>query len=203
MARRGRPRSSGKRSKTGRLLEQFIKGNPVAEERKAAFGTNGWDAIGRAYAVGLLGEGNEAKARLDAARAYASAYHAVWGRPYRCALDTSPRGGTDGETPEAIERMIARRLWVNERTRAINATACGSYFDQLVDPLRHATDHDCYWLADLIDSALANRKRALTGQRAEPAYGPHLMLLAAALRGLDALVAFRGGERTVIQRRAA
>lgn len=78
MAKAGRKRKQGKRAASGRLsrakLATYDKGTEHAQAMQALYGTDGADAIGRAYRSGLLGHGNEAKAILDMARNISNAY---------------------------------------------------------------------------------------------------------------------------------
>jgi hypothetical protein len=146
MARRGRPRKSGKRTKSDRLSRagyepSIIRGNDHAEARKARYGTEGCDPVGRAYIAGLLGEGSQAKERLDNARRFARAYRATFtGAGYRCALDTGQRGVVLFQT----RRQRIDELWL--RSLDID-TALRPYFDQLVLPAN--PDNDPHWLTAL------------------------------------------------------
>lgn len=209
MGKRGRPRQSGKR-KNGRLIktgmaEGIRQANDNALARRGLFGTNGWDAIGRAYVVGLLGEGDEAKDRLEKGRRYCAAHFAIYSpKQYRCALDRSPVGGSDEVNSERDARLIEQRAWLDREWRRLTDMGCGPYFDQLVDPLRMYTDHDPVWLAHLIENALANKARLAAGRAAEPAPQGHWIVLLAALKGLDALEPFRATSgRSREERRAA
>lgn len=78
MARAGRKRKQGARTKTGRLsragVPLYDKGTERVQAMQALYGPDGGDAIGRAYRSGLLGEGSEAKAMLDMARSISNAY---------------------------------------------------------------------------------------------------------------------------------
>lgn len=199
---KGRPRKSGKRTKSGRLISPIVKGSDRAEERKALFGQDAMDAIGRAYRAGLLGEGDQAKDRLSIGRRYAQAYHAEYSiTRYRCALDTSPRGFSgdiDGQTND-------RREWVDDQSRKMVATGCAPFADQLLDPLRVWTDNSPAWLERLIDNALANRQRELRGQARLAADERDWVILKAALVGIDAMLlpSAATSGRAVVQRMAA
>ena len=199
--RKGRPRASGKRTRSGRLIPldpeaRRVKGSEQAERRKELFGDNGYDAIGRAYAVGLLGEGDQAKDRLAIGRRYAQAYHAEWsiGR-YRCALDSSPRGASN------YEGTNERREWIMAQTARVVATGTMPFFDQLVDPLRMHTDANPEWLGRMIATELANRvTRGVLELHDERDW----IILRAALKGLDALCGNpAASERAQIERLAA
>lgn len=180
--RRGRPSRSGKRTAGGRLISAtpFDKGTPQAQARHELFGDNGYDAIGRAYAMGLLGEGDQAKDRLTIGRRYAQAYHAEYsiGR-YRCALDSTVRGLSH------TEGTNDRREWVDAQTSRLDALGLRPWFEQLVDPLNIHTDRSPEWLGRMIDTEIANRgrkgARLLHDER-------DFIVLRAALKALDALM---------------
>lgn len=204
---KGRPRKPGKR-KYGRLIKTGDEGirqaNDNALSRRELFGTNGWDAIGRAYSVGLLGEGDEAKDRLEKGRRYCAAHFAIYSpKQYRCALDRSPVGGSDEINPERDARLIEQRAWLDHEWKRLHLMGCGPYFDQLVDPLRMWTDMDPPWLAHLIENALANRALRAAGRAMTPALEGHSIVLRAALKGIDALEPFRMSGRSEVERRAA
>jgi hypothetical protein len=79
MARRGRPSKPGQRNKSGRLIAKpkYDKGSERAEWKQLTYGTDGSDAIGRAYATGLLGE--HGQTLLATGRAIARTYWPVFG----------------------------------------------------------------------------------------------------------------------------
>src|SRR5690606_6642415 len=93
MARRGRPRKAGKRTKAGALVRDsyampiYDHGTERAQARFKRFGTHGATALGRAYASGLLGDEQEASIRYDAGKRFSRLYSALieQGR-YRCPL---------------------------------------------------------------------------------------------------------------------
>lgn len=209
MAKRGkggRPKTQGKRRRDGRLLEPlFVKGSERAEERKASFHGNGYDPCGRAYASGLLGEGQEAKDRLDAARGYVGLHRAVWGhRGYRSALNDGPRGCSDVPEPaEALERR--KRLYERETFIEKREPASISFFRQLVDTAGAFADAGPSWLDRLVVVALENRTRQMTGRPQKLFHHADLAVLKLALQGLDALLLPIPATRTVVgdQRLAA
>lgn len=71
---RGRPRKQGRRDAKGKLRPIIMPdgGNDKAKAKKEKYGTDGWDAVGRAYRSGLLGEDGQAlmKAARDVFRTY-------------------------------------------------------------------------------------------------------------------------------------
>ncbi len=74
----GRKRKDGQRTKSGRLSRgaaNYDYGNIIAQAKTKRFGTNGSDAIGRAFESGLLGDVVDDKVMLDAARSINRIYH--------------------------------------------------------------------------------------------------------------------------------
>jgi hypothetical protein len=147
-----RKRKAGKRTASGRLSRSldatFDHGADHARARKERYGTNGADAIGRAYVHGYLGDGNEAKLRLDTSRKCQRNY---WRNvpAARCALDDTPRGNSS-QTPEQIEGDKWAETFVSMFCQAVNRMGPDyrRAFDQLViDPMP-----DCgpEWLDKLI-----------------------------------------------------
>lgn len=175
MSKAGRKSKNGKRTKSGQLsragaVPKFDRGSEWVQAQRARYGEYYSSAIGRAFAAGLLGEGNEAKARYDMARKFASLYGAVIGRDrYRCALDQSPRG-SDGEHP-MTQRSADDHEWLMVNMTRIDMTGCRMFFDQLVS--RQFTDYGPPWLDDLLNQPKRDRRDT--------------MLLDAAVRGIDAI----------------
>ena len=167
MARAGRKAKQGRRTKSGRITQEgrprlkLVSGNEFAEAKKARFGANGWDAIGRAFECGLLGEDGERL--LDTARAIFKAYWRAYEvGPIRCAVnDPILRGGTSGGNPEHDKR---REEWLNQ---SLDAVMYRTEFDQLVIDIN--PDFGPPWLDRLItDPSSCKEKldKALTGLRA-------------------------------------
>ena len=66
----------------------------VQKNASAIMATHATTALGRAYVKNLLGTGTEAEARYTAAKRFMRIAERLFpGSGYRCALDTSPRGG--------------------------------------------------------------------------------------------------------------
>ncbi len=149
MPRHGRPRKSGKRTKSDRPSRAgqglaIVKGNDRAEARKTMFGIEGDDPLGRTYIAGLLGEGSKAKERLDNGRKFARIYRSTYpGTSYRCALDTSPRNGV---LAFQTRRQYHDEQWLKDAIATID-NALRPYFDQLVIPAN--PDNDPHWLKAL------------------------------------------------------
>lgn len=128
----GRKRKPGARTKSGRLITPLDRGTERVQAMQALYGPDGCDAIGRAYRAGLLGEGNEAKALLDTARAIASAYWVAYeqGR-YQCALGDREHGNVAPINQAAVKR---REEWLTECIAVVNRMGrdVRRAFDQLV-----------------------------------------------------------------------
>jgi len=153
--RAGRKRKPGPRTKAGRLISPFDKGTERTQAMQALYGPDGCDAIGRAYRAGILGDGNEAKALLDTARAIASAYWVAYeqGR-YQCALGDRTHGNV-----EAIDQAKVRRReeWLNHSLAVVNRMGrdVRRAFDQLVIDVN--PDAGPAWL----DTAIWHEQRRL------------------------------------------
>ena len=169
MARPGRKRKNGKRTKSGQLSRAgcYDKGTERAQLMQAIYGTNGSDAIGRAYEAGLLGRGQDAKAMLDMGRRIFNAYWAAYatGR-YQC-----PLGERMGGSVVSIDHERARRReeWLNavlafvkgegdQERRAfyqlvidVNPDSGPDWLERLLESHRQGT------LADIADSARMKR----------------------------------------------
>jgi len=156
---KGRKRKPGRRTRSGRLSRakmpqaSYDRGTPRAQAQRAIYGTDCSDAIGRAYRAGLLGEEDEAKPRLDTARALSAAYWASYTvGPCRSLLDTAPRG-----TGASIdhERAHRREKWLSEQLSNIDALGrtFRRAFDQLAIDIH--PDEGPRWLDRLIAARLA------------------------------------------------
>ena len=133
---RGRPRKSVKREKNGRASRkdivriQFDHGTARAQMKFEQYGTDGADAIGRAYQAGLLGD--QADALKDTARKIAKAYWPMLEiGSYRCTLNDA-RGGANDNFDH--DRIKARETWLTGILRQIDrmSIAHRRAFDQLV-----------------------------------------------------------------------
>lgn len=111
----GRKRKAGARTASGRLSRAGVgpdRGTDRAQAIQALYGTDGCDAIGRAYRAGLLGEGQEAKALLDTARRISGAYWQAYATgTYTCPLADRTHGSVVELDHERIKR---RELWLND-----------------------------------------------------------------------------------------
>ena len=147
MARRGRPLKAGKR-KNGRPVPTitYDKGTERAQAMQVFYGTDGADAIGRAYRAGLLGQGDEAKCLLDMARRIAGAYwYAFSTGSYRCPLGDSNSGSVVSIDHERAKR---REDWLKDCLRTAETMGVRRQFDQLVIDVN--PDYGPDWLERLI-----------------------------------------------------
>ena len=156
---RGRKRKPGKR-KNGRLVQlRLVKGNDRAEARKARFGTNAADQIGRAYEAGLLG--SNGKTLLDTARRLHNAWWSVYGvGRVRCAIGDH-YGSGPGPSYETRE-------WVDCCMETVKAHVPLAPFSELV--IEKYPDHGPAWVDRLLVTRnpddMARLKLAVAGLRA-------------------------------------
>lgn len=128
MGKAGRPRKAGRRDKSGKLRPIIMpdKGNDKAAAKKDRYGTDGWDAIGRAYRAGLLGDDGQVmmKAARDLFRTYWPMY------------EVGKIGCTLGERSGGGSYMGEKRSedWLNRQLKKVGAVGSGRRlaFDQLV-----------------------------------------------------------------------
>ena len=186
MSRAGRKRKAGQRTKSGRLSRagqpMYDHGTERAQAMKALYGDNWADAIGRAFASGLLGEPDQAKPLLD----YARAIHAAYWQAYAttpvgsCLSNAGASRLTGGDVVDFdAERIRRRERWLNETLRCVATMGVRRQFDQLVIDVN--PDHGPAWLDRLVWDKRTGR------QTATPA--DHAALRAA----LDALEMLAGG----------
>lgn len=175
MARAGRKRKQGKRTKAGQLSRvgqpRYDKGSEWVQAMRDRFGEHYNSPIGRAFASGLLddpADETRAKVRFDAARKFASLYRRVMGGDfYRCALNDSPRG-QENHTRDA-EREADDQAWLLTNMARIDNSGCRPFFDQLTS--RAFTDYGPPWLDRLLNCKDPRDR----------------MVLDAAIRGIDAI----------------
>lgn len=155
MARAGRKRKTGQRTKTGRLSRAGIcpydKGTERAQAMRALYGDNWADPIGRAFEAGLLGPADEAKPLLDYARslhvAYWRAYTTV---PVGSALRNAGSSRTTGADIIDLdcEKAKRREQWLNADLACVSSMGVRRQFDQLVIDVN--PDHGPDWLDRMI-----------------------------------------------------
>jgi hypothetical protein len=167
-ASRGRPRKSGNRTKSGQLSRAGKPARDKGTDRIAAqierYGGHYCTAIGRAYAAGLLGEGQEAQDRYQAGKRFARLYTRLIAPSYRCPLNDTPQGGG---TPDH-ERDQADQDWLFDMGDKLNRAGLRPWFDQLTGDQHHDTGPR--WLDNLLDG------------KTHPG---DVMVLEAAIAGLD------------------
>lgn len=145
MKKRGRTRKPGPRTPSGQLSRARIdRGNERAQAKQAKYGTDGYDALGRAFRSGLLGI--HGQTLLNTGRAICKAYWPMLqiGKE-GCTLSTSI-GGHRIDT----ERDAAREVWLLSQVRTIDAMGhdVRRAFDDLVIDLN--PDYGPLWLDRLI-----------------------------------------------------
>jgi hypothetical protein len=145
MATRGRKRKPGKRTKSGQLSRANAHdyGNDKARLKQSIYGSNGTDAIGRAFVKGLLGE--HGSILLDTGRAIGRAYWPIFGTGrVRSALGESWGVSTSDGNIDA-ERWLTGQL----ETISSMGHAYRLSFDQFViDP---NPDYGPDWLDRIIE----------------------------------------------------
>ena len=168
MGRAGRKRKNGRRTLSGQLSRagmSYDKGTERTQLMQALYGTNGSDAIGRAFEAGLLGQGQDAKAMLDMGRRIFNAYWAAYSTgSYQCAIGPKVSGSVvsiDHERERRREEWLRSVLdWVRREGdhRAfyqlvidVNPDSGPDWLDRLLESHRQRT------LADIADSARMKR----------------------------------------------
>ena len=170
MARKRKRGDKRKRTASGQLSRAGQRTQPSewVQEQRERFGDHYGSALGRAFITGHLGEGSEAKARLDAGNLFTMRYARVFGtQEYTCPLDDSVGGAARFDDDRAREE----RRRVLDTIADLDRAGLRPWLDQLLS--RQYTDTGPYWLDKLI---------AGTGNDG------HLRILAAAVRGLDVLL---------------
>lgn len=167
MAKRGRPRKKGPRTASGRLSRAapiFDKGTDKAQAKQAQFGTQGCDAIGRAYMAGLLGQrdSDTAKAMLDTARKLAKQYRRAYeNAPYQPAIADKTGGSIaviDHERIKRQEQELSEAIkFVSSMGRNVRQA-----FDSLV--LEEHPDHGPAWVDELIWAKAHGREPSLAAK---------------------------------------
>lgn len=150
MSRAGRKRKEGRRDEKGKLRPIIMpdRGNDRVAEKRARFGTDGCDAIGRAYRAGLLGE--DGQRLLQTGRSINRAYWAAFGQYGLTSALGNRVGAADDD-----DNSLAREKWLNATIREIDrmGRAHRRAFDELCIDL--FPDHGPAWLDSLIASRSA------------------------------------------------
>ena len=189
MGKAGRPRKSGKRTKSGRLITdtRFDHGSEAAQARRSVFGDDGCDAIGRAFVAGLLGQGQTAKDRKSMARLIYAQYWPTINVPgYRCGLNQETGGFAPTPTVEQHREDYEREQRLTKRLEAARQCGHDTYraFSQLVIDQHFDSGPD--WLDLLVFEWLWRRSTGLTVQTPSMAYLHAQKMLGLAIRGIDA-----------------
>lgn len=154
-------RKTGPRYRNGRRKWQpsYDKGTDAMQAKQRRFGAYGTTGLGRAYSIGLLGNGDEAKARIDAGEQFARLRRAYMPHSKLTAnLSDTPRGEPEPHD-ESDQRRHARLI---RMAKAMDATGGRPYLDSMLQE----GDSGPPWLDRLIDGGKnefdqANLKAAL------------------------------------------
>lgn len=151
---KGRKRKQGTRTKSGQLSRagqpRHDKGNDRIASMRERFGEHYASPIGRAFAAGLLGDGMEAKVRLDTGKRFSRLYSAIIAQGgYRCPLgrETLSQGFT-GEIM-AHQRAMEDQEWLFAAMERLDREGLRVWFDQITSPIYH--DSGPYWLDSLLN----------------------------------------------------
>lgn len=153
MAKGGRPRKQGRRDAKGKLRPIIMpdRGNDRTAEKREKFGTDGGDAIGRAYRSGLLGE--DGQRLMQTARSFHRAYWPMFGiGQIGCTLGDRSGGGGDGNLDR--ERWVVKTVTRIDKMGREHRKA----FDELV--LDFWPDYGPLWLDVLIAKQDCESSRA-------------------------------------------
>lgn len=152
MARAGRKMKPGRRTKAGRPSRageiRYDRGTERTQAMQALYGTDGCDAIGRAYRSGLLGQGQEAKAMLDTARRISNAYWRAYATgSYTCPLAERTSGAVVVLDHERIRRT---EEWLRDSLDFVRRL--GPRVDRAFRQLVIDVNPDCgpRWLDELV-----------------------------------------------------
>lgn len=161
---KGRKRKPGRRTKSGQLSRagcpKRVQPNDHAVLMIALYGDNWPDPIGRAFESGLLGEGTEAKALLDTARAIHSAYWQAYAvGPVRSAQGDNTGGGGSFNP----ERIRAREEWLSSALNRVRLMGVRRQFDELVIDIN--PDAGPAWLDRLIYAKRTNQEPDLADKQ--------------------------------------
>ncbi|MGQ3286156.1 hypothetical protein [Sphingopyxis sp.] len=130
------------------------RGNDRTAAKRDKFGTDGGDAIGRAYRSGLLGE--DGQRLMQTARSFHRAYWPMFGiGQIGCTLGDRSGGGGDGS--------LDRERWVVKTVQRVDAMGRDHRraFDELV--LDFNPDYGPLWLDTLIAKQSCANSQAKLG----------------------------------------
>lgn len=181
---KGRNRKKGKREPNGRLsrAENRVKPSEWVQRQQIRFGNHYTHALGRAYRSGLLGEGAEAKIRLDAGNKFVLRYSKIIGGD----AYSSPLGDRSGSNDnlEDYARDKHQFDWLMDAITDLERAGLRPWLDQLISKLY--VDNGPKWLDALLDKRWNEntgkwREGKPTGHKAD------LRVLEAAIAALDLL----------------
>lgn len=153
--RKAGPRCNGKSDRPSRAAIGPDRGNTQTQAKHDRYGQDGVDAIGRAYCSGLLGEGNEAKALLDTARALSHTYRQTFTiGPITCAIATRTYGNGDPE----YDRTALAQAAIKAKLTAIARKGWRAPFYELV--IEQHPDSGPQWVDRLITKQARPADRA-------------------------------------------
>lgn len=140
MARRGRKLTPGKRYPGGKRKPAPIaydRGSEWVQAQRARYGEHYSSALGRAYAAGLLGEGNDAKRLYDGGKAFVRAYRRIYGgEGYRCPLNDDPRStGFEMANSGILDDDRRCRDWLRAVSDSLDVAGVRPWLDQLIHSL--------------------------------------------------------------------
>lgn len=118
-------------------------GTDAAQAKRAAYGTDGCDSLGRAYRAGLLGD--DGQRLLQTGRSFNRAYWAAYGQfGLSCTLGVRTGPANDDDN------SLAREKWLNATIRDVDkmGRAYRKAFDDLV--VDFYPDYGPAWLDNLI-----------------------------------------------------
>lgn len=153
---KGRKRKQGKREPNGRIKRNnypapnIVQPSEWVKAMREKYGEHHGSALGRAYASGLLGEGVEAKNRLNAGKRFSRLYSALIdeGR-YRCPLGRETRSGARSTAFHATSDGREDQDWLFDAMNRLDKAGLRPWLDQLILDAYH--DHGPYWLTNLIN----------------------------------------------------
>lgn len=199
MARRGRPRKAGKRHPCGKRVQNgndqpsIVQPSAWVATQVKRYGQHYCWALGRAYASGLIGEGIEAKGRLQGGVRFARLHSLFFGSDvYTCPLDDSPRG-SNVVSLDVDEYQERNREWLRMASIAMENSGTRPYVEQLISSMHTDTGPD--WLDRLLDVIQWNenlpslnaqlRRTGKDAVKRKDYDTRDVELLTAAVRGLD------------------
>lgn len=154
---KGRPRKQGRRDSKGKLRPEFARdsGTDRTAAKRDKYGTDGADAIGRAYRMGLLGE--DGQKLMNTARTISKSYHATFQGGYKCALGQGGGGVMAFDPDPGSARNRQARLFDSLSTAGPRGTLQSHAFYGLV--IEQHPDSGPAWLDRLIEGEGTNTDR--------------------------------------------